>query len=138
MGDEWWIYYSGVDGPHEESVTRVAATGLAKIRKEGFLSMHFPEGSGMLVTRPLHWSGVGLLVNVAAAEGELKVRLSDERRRPIPGFGFDDCVPFTGDGVNHKVTWKTGSIESLNGQTIRIEFQLKNGDLYTFRAQSRP
>ena len=41
VGDEWWIYYSGWDGPHESS-ERTPGIGLATIRKEGFYSLRGP------------------------------------------------------------------------------------------------
>jgi hypothetical protein len=37
VGDEWWIYYAGWDGPHITR-DRNSAVGLAKLRKEGFVS----------------------------------------------------------------------------------------------------
>jgi hypothetical protein len=30
--------------------------------------------------------------------------------------------------------WNDKSLDALKGQVIRLEFQLKNADLYTFRA----
>ena len=43
VGDEWWIYYSGWDGPHGTPI-RKGGIGLAKIRKEGFVSLRGPVG----------------------------------------------------------------------------------------------
>lgn len=41
---------------------------------------------------------------------------------------------FSGDAVNHEVKWKSGKVESLKGRIIRLEFFLKDADIYTFRA----
>jgi hypothetical protein len=60
--------------------------------------------------------------------------VSDELRKPLPGFDYADCKPFTCDSVAHEVTWKEKTIGSLKGQVIRLEFLLKDADLYTFRA----
>ncbi len=133
MGDEWWIYYSGSDGPHE-SRERTAGIGLATIRKEGFISMRGPAGGGVVCTRQLRWPGGKLLVNADAYAGELSVRVSGERRKPLPGFDYADCAAFSGDSTAHEITWKANTLDGLTGQVIRIEFFLKNADLYSFRA----
>jgi len=74
------------------------------------------------------------VVNADAREGELRVRVADERRKVLPGFDFDDCVPFYDNSVAHEVSWQDSSIESLTGKVIRLEIFLKNADIYTFRA----
>lgn len=133
VDDEWWLYYSGWDGPHG-TPDRTGAIGLAKIRKEGFVSMRGPIGGGVVCTRALVWPGGPLFVNTDASEGELKVRISDVRRRPIEGFDYEDCLIFSGDDVRHEVQWNTGNVQDLAGKVIRLEFYLKNSDLYAFQA----
>ena len=108
--------------------------GAARLRKEGFTSIRGPADGGVLCTRKLLWPGGKLVVNADADEGELQVRVSDEQRQVIPDFDYEDCVAFRGDSVNHEVSWKNSSIESLAGKTIRLEIFLKTADIYTFRA----
>ena len=76
------------------------------------------------------------MVNAAASEGILRVRVSDARRRSIDGFNYDDCDEFTGDSVAQQIRWKERSLDDLKGQSIRLEFYLQNADLFTFRAAS--
>lgn len=133
MGDEWWIYYAGWDGPHNTR-ERNSAIGLATLRKEGFVSLHAPRGGGVVCTRVLRWPGGKLLVNVAAAEGEMTVRVSGVDRQPVDGFNHTDCQPFTGDSTAAEVSWKSHSLDELTGQPIRLEFYLRDADLYSFRA----
>ncbi|NQV26216.1 MAG: hypothetical protein HQ518_17820 [Rhodopirellula sp.] len=133
VGDEWWIYYSGWDGPHG-TPERNGAIGLAKIRKEGFVSLHGPQGGGVVCTRSLIWPGGDLVVNAAATDGILRVRISDAKRKPIDGFNYDDCQNFSGNSVSRKIKWGVRSLDELKGQTIRLEFYLQNADLFTFRA----
>lgn len=133
VGNEWWIYYSGWDGPH--GITeRTGAIGLAKVRKEGFVSLRGPHGGGVVCTRQLIWPGGELVVNADASQGLLRVRVSDRRRRPIEGFDYDACLDFQGDQVAHHVAWNNRKLDELTGQTIRLEFYLRDADLYTFRA----
>jgi len=136
VGDEWWIYYAGWDGPHNmpPGQTREVGVGLATIRKEGFISMRGPAGGGVLVTRQIEWPGGELVVNADAAEGELSVRVTDARRKPLAGFDYADCTPLKTSDVAHRVAWRGGSLADHAGRIIRLEFLLKSADLYTFRA----
>jgi len=133
VGDEWWVYYAGWDGPHGTK-DRTPGMGLAKLRKEGFISMRGPANGGVLCTRKLVWPGGKLVINADAHEGELRVRISDERRKVIPGFDYTDCVTFQGNDVAHEISWQDLAIESLTGKVIRLEIFLENADIFTFRA----
>lgn len=133
MGDQWWVYYAGHDGPHG-SRERTPGIGLAKVRKEGFIGMRGPARGGVLCTRRLLWPGGQLCVNAEATNGELKVRVSDERRKPIEGFDYADCDVFSGDSVAHEVRFGGKSLDELAGRVIRLEFFLRDAELFTFRA----
>lgn len=138
VGDEWWFYYGGFDGSHDDASKRTGAIGLATLRKEGFVSQHAPKTGGVVCTRALRWPGGDLSVNVDASKGEMKVRVSDELRKPITGFDYDDMPAFNGDSVKHEVKWNGKSLDDLKGRGIRLEFQLHDADLYTFRAADKP
>ncbi len=133
VGDKWYLYYTGWDGPHG-TPDRNGAVGLATVRKEGIISLRGPRGGGVVATRTIVWPGGDLVLNADASEGELKVRVSDARRKPIEGFDYPDCVPFSGDSVSHSVNWRGKELDSLKGEVIRLEIFLRDADLYTFRA----
>lgn len=133
VGDEWWLYYAGWDGPHGTK-ERSPGIGLVKLRKEGFISMRGPSSGGVICTRQLVWPGGKLAVNADASQGELRVRVTDRRRKVISGFDYDDCVAFKGNSVAQEIAWKEKSMDSVAGQLIRFEFFLKDADLFTFRA----
>jgi hypothetical protein len=133
VGDEWWIYYSGWDGPHG-TTERTGGIGLAKIRKEGFVSIRGPQSGGVVCTRVLRWPGGDLQINADATQGELKVRVSSPLRRPLPGFDYEDGEAFSGDAIRHTVRWNGRSLNELGGETIRLGFYLDDADLYSFVA----
>ncbi len=133
VGDEWWMYYAGWDGPHGTR-QRTPGIGLVKLRKEGFVSMRGPRNGGVICTRKIKWPGGRLSLNANASQGELKVRVTDARRKVLPGFDYEDCNAFTSDVVAHDMTWKKKTMDSLAGQTIRFEFFLRDAALYTFRS----
>ncbi len=133
VGDEWWIYYNGWDGPHG-TVERTGGIGLAKLRKEGFISQHGPATGGIVCTREIRWPGGELSVNADASHGEMRVRVSDALRKPLKGFDYDDSPAFTGDATAHVVNWNGKSLAEMKDQIVRLEFFLKDADLYTFRS----
>ena len=90
----------------------------------------------MVCTRAIRWPGGDLIVNADASKGEMKVRVSDERRKPVAGFDYDDMPSFTGDSVAHEVKWNGKSLDELKDKIVRLEFQLRDADLYTFAARS--
>ena len=139
VGDEWWLYYRGWDDTHGGDDLKTGKftwgrIGLATVRKERFVSLRGPQDGGVVATRRIQWPGGDLVINADASQGELRVRVSDELRKGIPGFEYADGDTFTGDGVNHVVRWRNKSMDSLRGRNIRLEFFLKKADLFTFRA----
>ncbi len=133
VGDEWWIYYTGWDGPHG-TPEREGAVGLATVRKEGLISMRGPAGGGVVATRRLIWPGGDLCINAEASEGEVRVRVSDAMRKPLEGFDYEDGETFSDDSVAHRVRWGNRGMAELKGKEVRFEFYLRDADLYTFRA----
>lgn len=133
VGDEWWVFYSGWDGPHG-SRKRTPGIGLAKIRKGGFVSLRGPKNGGGVVTRQLVWPGGDLHVNANASGGELKVRISGNKRKALEGFDYSDGPTITSDSLDHNIRWGERSLDDVKGQTIRIEFSLRKVDLFSFEA----
>jgi hypothetical protein len=139
VGDEWWIYYSGADGPHASGLDPTTGMGLARVRKEGFVSLGSPAGGGVIVTRMLRWPGGRLEVNADAAKGGLTVRVLDYDLRPLPEFSAEPSLPIAGDRVRHEVVWRGADLGRLEGRAIRLEFTMKGVvDLYAFQATADP
>jgi len=138
VGDQWWFYYAGHDGGHD-SKERKAAIGLATCTKERLIGLHGPEnGGGVVVTRLIKWPGGDLFLNAGSAgdSAKLSVRVSDAIREPFEGFDHADCVPFPGDAVRHKVTWKGNrSMAEFGGKVVRLEISLQNVELFTMVAE---
>jgi hypothetical protein len=99
--------------------------------------LHGPRGGGVVCTRQIRWPGGALIVNADANVGEMKVRVSDALRKPIAGFNYDDMPAFNGDNVAHEVKWNGKSLDELKDKVIRLEFQLRDADLYTFCASNK-
>ncbi len=145
-GDELWIYYSGSTARHffEDLLNLhkvvdgrrwMIAIGLAKLRRDGFISLHAGAEEGLAMTRLLSLSAARqLIVNVDARHGALRAEVIDEHIKPIPGFTVEESMATTTDGVSQVCRWKEhADLSGLVGQSVRIRFYLQNADLYAFQ-----
>jgi hypothetical protein len=121
-------YYTGPDSRVRRFTYRV----------DGFVSIHAAADGGQLVTKPLRFAGRTLTINAAtSAGGRIRVEVQDAAGQPIQGLCLADCQPFSGDAIEHAVSW-TGAaqLEMLVGKPIRLRFELQAADLYSL--QFRP
>lgn len=129
-GDELWIYYTGFAGDESHAnenwlstngIYQNGATGLAKLRRDGFVSMN---GSGTLLTRKMQFTGKdSLAVN---AVGKVQVEILSEE-----GEVLAVSEEFEGDSTNAKLLFKDFQVASLNGRIFRLRFRV-SGKLYSF------
>lgn len=107
------------------------------LRMDGFVSAQAPMKGGELLTKPITFTGKTLSLNFATgAAGSIKVELQNERGTPLTGFTFDDCEELFGDTLDRLVEWKqSADVSSLAGQVVRLRFQLRDADLYSYQFQ---
>ena len=135
VGDSLYIYSSGrsKNGVWWDAGV---STGLATLRRDGFVSMRAGNKEGFLTTEKLSFDGKYFFVNadVKGKGAQLKVELLDADGNPIPGFTKRDCVVMRGaDKTKQLITWKgKQDLTELAGRTIRAKFYLTRGDLYAF------
>ena len=135
VGDSLYIYSSGrsKNGVWWDAGV---STGLATLRRDGFVSMRAGNKEGFLTTEKLSFDGKYFFVNadVKAKGAQLKVELLDADGNPIPGFTKRDCLVMRGaDKTKQLITWKgKQDLTELAGRTIRAKFYLTRGDLYAF------
>ena len=101
--------------------------GLARMPRDRYVSRLAGPNVGRLLTKPLVLKARSLTVN-ANVRGTGRVRLLDTKRKPLDGFGW---VEFKGDSVEHKIDW-SNRLSSVSGQVVRLEFQLKDCQLFGF------
>jgi len=105
------------------------------LRLDGFVSISAPAVGGELITHPITFDGNRLSLNFAtSAAGRLRVEIQDAGGNPIPGYTLNDCPPLFGDTVDRTVNWKSDrDLGELIGQPIRLRFELRDANLYSFR-----
>lgn len=131
VGDSIYLYSSG------RRLNKVmwdgfTSTGMASLRRDGFVSMKAAGSEKFLVTEKIAFDGSYFFVNAEAEK--LLVELLDENGKPIEGFTKDDCVVMNNlNSTKQCVTWKgQPDLKKLSAKVIRAKFYLTNGDLYSF------
>ena len=135
VGDSLYFYCSGrrLNDIMWDSYT---STGLAKLRRDGFVSMNAGKEEGTLLTEPIIFDGKYMFVNADLKDKKsaLAVEILDKDGNPIEGFTKKDCNVLKNiDSTKAVVTWKNNpEVSSIANRPVRVKFYLKNGDLYSF------
>ena len=132
VGDKLYFYVSGRSRTEEFWDGR-GSTGLATLRRDGFVSMDAGETPGVLTTRPVRFTGKYLFVNADADGGEFRVEVLTEDHKVIQPFTRRNCVPVNTDKTLRLVNWNGAKdLSALAGRPVRLRFHLRNGSLYAF------
>ena len=134
VGDELWFYYRGVKlAPRGVNLMEAHQIGLAKLRRDGFVSIDGGLTAGKLLTRPLIYNGSKLYVNAEVGPGGyVKAGICGTNRRPVKNYGLEKCVPVTENTLSGQITWRKNGILPKAKDPKRILFELKNAKLYSF------
>ena len=128
VGDELWFYYSCYNASHHAVGSGRAGIGLARLRRDGFVSLSAGADGGAVLTKPFELAGSVLEIN-ARVRGSLRVRVLDESRSALAAsaaFQADDC--------HHIVRWaQRRDLGAFQGKTVQLEFDLEDADLYAFQ-----
>ncbi|MBO9604469.1 MAG: hypothetical protein J7639_00885 [Paenibacillaceae bacterium] len=121
---------------HEHAMPGATSIVTYALRRDGFAYLRSSGGAGTVGTKPLLYRGGDIELNVQSQGGYAKAQLTDWSGRPLEGYTFDDCVPFSGDDSAWKPQWQGGKrVDELAGQAIRVEVELLNARLYAIRGE---
>ena len=127
-----------------EAKSTRSALGLAKLRRDRWVSISPVKQNGTLTTAMIFFSGDQLRVNANARGGSLRAELVDYRGKPVEPYTLANCNPITGDVMDQQVSWKVGGerfASSVGTATehppevsrcLRIRFSLDRADLFSF------
>jgi hypothetical protein len=140
MEDEVYVYYAGTPMRHVKDDLQYAGQmmdgqlwgifgGLARLRKDGFVSAWAGPGGGEMITRPVTLSDGTVRFNARTREdGEVTFRILDEDLGTVPGF---EPTSFRGDAINGKIELPGALREQIRGQRVRLKITLRDADLFT-------
>lgn len=155
-GDEQFLYYSGTRYPHGWSITpdfkirpdipieaqRGSQTlGMAKIKRDRYASLAF-SWKGRFDVEVGPRQGDELTINAYAPKGSVRVAIAEQRSRyhveprkhdNLPGFSFEDCIPFTGDAVRAPVRFRNAKIADIpKDRPLIMRFELMAGEVFGY------
>jgi len=142
LHNEIYIYYRADAALHRKEDLMKNPSGqlcLAKLRKDGFVSLDAPT-QGYMLTKPLLCPGGKLHINAKTQPGgfvRVAVRRGDGEQDGnwLQGWTFDegDDFVFSGDSTDAMLRWETKeSFDSLQGQSIRLHVWMMKAALYSF------
>jgi hypothetical protein len=140
-GERLFFYVSGRAGVPGTSSPGICTTGLATLRRDGFVSLDAPTdrlAGGVtprpraVTTRPVRFTGSHLFVNVETDGGELRAEVLTADGRVIEPFTAARCVGVDRDSTRAAVQWTGASLADVAGQPVRFRFYLRSGRLYSF------
>lgn len=123
VGDSLYFYSSGrrINEIMWDSYT---STGLATLRRDGFVSRSAGNESRSLTTETITFDGRYLFVN-ADVRGSLKIELLDSKEHilmgDIPSVSQSDCTKIL-----------VADVGKYAGKDVRLRFTMTDGDLYSF------
>jgi hypothetical protein len=140
VGDELWFYYSAYAGDpnrlegtwHVNGMYANGATGLAKLRRDGFASLQCRIPEAEMITRPLLFDGRHLFVNANTAGRSLRVECLNHEGLVVPGFSAEECIAWCGNSTKVEIGWKNASLAQLAGSPVKFRFLLDAGEIYSF------
>jgi len=142
VGDELWFYYIGFEGDPGKTdpfmmrngMYANGATGIAKLRRDGFVSRNAGPGGGSLTTRPVVFEeGRRLFVNADAQAGSLRAEVLGHDGEPLDPYTIENARPLSADATKAELSWKGAEdLSALRGKPVRFRFSLHNAKLYAF------
>lgn len=123
VGDSLYFYSSGrrLNDIMWDSYT---STGLATLRRDGFISRHAGNEQKSLTTEVITFDGKYLFIN-ADVKGSLKVDILSKDNRLLA-----ENVATISD--ENSTCIKAGNVARFRGREVRLRFTMTDGDLYSF------
>jgi hypothetical protein len=137
------IHYGGRPDPHTTpgfghlTPGMGGAFGLAELREDGFVSLDSTGQEGLVVTRPLQVP-VGV-THIAVNACPFNTRPGyPPMRLQVEAFGHDGRCVAAGEIVSSDAAqvWHTLHLAEPLPETVRLQFRMVNGRLYSFRVGS--
>lgn len=136
--EEVFIYSEAHRGAHgrERSEKRrvgkqITSLGVHRLRKDGWMCLRSRGDWGRIQTKPFALRQPEIRINAQANYGEIRFQLTNERSEPLPGYGFDDCIPLRGkESLAHAMRWKKVKLEDAVGKVLRLELKFHDANVY--------
>jgi hypothetical protein len=155
-GDDLLLYYDGMPYIHDAFINPdfsmrkdlplaeqrgFQRIGLAKMRKDRFASLAATYRASFDVDAGPR-KGEDLFINASSPRGAVRVAIAEQsdpyhgalrKSDFLPGFSFDDCVPFTGDSTSAPVRFKNASVADIpRDKHLCLRFEMHKGEVFAY------
>ena len=134
VGDELYVYYGGYARGHKVARDTERQIGLLRLPRDRYVARAAGDQEGTLRTLLVKLVGETLTLNADARAGVVRVQVLGADGKSLPGFSYADAAPVSADVVAAPLRWKR-PLSALSGQTMRLEFALRNARLFGFEVQ---
>ncbi|MCE5307444.1 MAG: hypothetical protein LLG20_07365 [Acidobacteriales bacterium] len=143
VGDEVWLYYCGANYTHgtpvlykpnhpDRKTKFTSSIGLAKWKRDRFVSADGFTANATLTTVPVVFSGDTLKLNARVRKGgSLRVEMLDPAGRVIGNW--KPSAPVHDDSLSHTVHWAEGAnVGAMAGKPVTLRFHLQGAELFAY------
>ena len=133
-GDVVRTYFTGYNSRHGNhgipKQGKRLSIGTASWPRDRFVGLRAGSAGGELLLTERQ-SGAELHVNANAAGGSLVAEIS-ENGRPVQGFEASNCLPLTGDSLDHTISWRDAhALGTLQGMAVTVSIKLTNAEVFS-------
>ncbi|MBI4028475.1 MAG: hypothetical protein HY360_26045 [Verrucomicrobia bacterium] len=156
-GDEQWLFCGGANRDHgwgirpdftldpaipKEAQERVVRVFVARSKRDRFASLASnqkscfdveigpQQGDALTINALTRHRG---MVRLAVAEQRNPLHLELRKSDSLPGFSFDDCIPFSGDEVKAPVRFRKAKIADLpKDKFLILRFEVSAGEVFEY------
>jgi len=125
-----WDWYGSWKKVAEAARNRVTTAAFARFRKDGWVSMSPQAGKAVIVTKAFSAKGKLRLNASTGKGGSVKIEVLDERGEKLPQYSGDNAAVFTGDSVEHPLSWSEGKMTALPSEPFKLLVTLQDADIY--------
>lgn len=136
-GERLYVVYYGTSTKHASGPLHRRGSGLASIRRDGWVSLEAGRTEGVVVTKKLPLQKpMKLALNVNCHSGYVAVDViaPSSLFDPIKGYGADASRVEHVDLISHRVTWKRKRVvKPIPGGKCFLRFTMRQGSLFSYR-----
>ena len=131
--DEFRFFYGGYaeGATGSDDTNYTTGIGMASMPRDRFAAL-YPQGEiGQVTLRPLDLTGCqGLTINASAVSGSVQVEVLNADGYRVRGFGREDALPVTGDGLRLPARWHDRTLADLPDGAYMLRLYLQGAELY--------
>jgi hypothetical protein len=104
--------------------------GLAKLRRDGWVSLDATDKPAVLVTKPFVHPGGELYINADASHGSITGELLSGEGEVLTELGTSRAI--TSDTLKSRVHFSRASITPVAGKLVRLKLRIHWAKLFSF------